>query len=134
MLRPADHRSIWGKIQAAVERAGLAHGVKLDELLQECEQGSALCLASDDGAVILTLIPKRDEAPTLWVELAVGWGEFGAFARCWPEIEAVARDLECGAVEFRASRPGWAKLATGWQQRGDVFRKELRPWAAGTTM
>lgn len=126
MLQPVDHRPIWCKIQAVVARAGLdEESADLDGLLQECEQGSALCLASEDGAVILTLIPKRDEAPTLWVDLAVGWGEFGAFARCWPEIEMVARELGCGAVEFRAGRPGWSRLAMGWERQGDVFRKEL---------
>jgi hypothetical protein len=131
---PTDHQSIWGKIEAAVIRAGLAHAINLKEMLQECDQGSSLCLASDDGAVILTIIPKRDEAPILWVDLAVGWGEYGAFARCWPEVEMVARDLGCSAVEFRASRSGWERLARGWTRQGNVFRKELQPWAAKAAM
>ena len=108
-----------------VARACLAHGRRfglsvdaIGEIQAECEANRAVCLACEDGIVVISAEPLRDCAVEMFVWLAVAF-RHGAFERQDAALQDIARDLGAETIAFRAVRRGWARrLGPDWQRRG----------------
>lgn len=110
MLGLADIDQEWPRIAALAERALAGDDFTPDNLRLECREGRALCFASSDGVVVVTLIPNRLRGDLeLVVLLAASVGPHGAVEAYLPEVEQVARDLGAARVVFRSRRRGWLR-------------------------
>lgn len=107
--------------QVLLDRAARVVGAsEIEAMASQCRTGSALCLACDDGLVVLQLIP-RGSALELFVWLAVAI-KHGAFFRHEPAILAIARDLSATTIAFTPRRRGWARMVgPQWARRGQDF-------------
>lgn len=94
----------------------------LDEIegfMKQCEEGTAMCVANEDGALVLALQPFG-EALELFVLFAAAF-RFGAFERQESAVRAIARDLGAQTIAFQARRQGWARrLGPDWVRRGST--------------
>lgn len=108
-----------------VAQACLAHGRQfglsvdeIGEIQAECEANRAVCLACEDGVVVVGLEPLQDDAVEMFVWLAVAF-RHGAVERQDAALRAIARDLGAEAIAFQARRRGWARrLGPEWHRRG----------------
>ena len=105
-------------------RAGVATAGEIEEIQAQCESNEAMCLACEDGMLVITLEPSP-EGIELFVLLAVAF-QHGAFARQNSALDAIGRDLDAKTVAFRARRRGWARrLGPEWQSRGNEFVRSI---------
>jgi hypothetical protein len=83
--------------------------------------------ASDDGVVIVTLMPNRAKQDLeLCVVLAVSTGPHGAYEAYLPEIEQIARDLGAARIVFYTRRRGWERrLGPDWSLRSISYVREV---------
>jgi len=110
-----------------VARACLAHGrqfgvsvSEIAEIQAECEAERAVCLACEDGVLVITLGALNDphDGFEMYVLLAVAFSH-GAVERQDAALQTLARDLGADAIAFRARRRGWARrLGPEWKRRG----------------
>lgn len=108
----------WAALAAYRGRA-LASLDEIAGFMEQCEKGSAMCVANEDGMVVLALQPFGD-ALELFVLFAVAF-RFGAFERQESAVRAIARDLGAQTIAFQARRSGWARrLGPEWQRRGTL--------------
>ncbi len=126
-FRPVDVDAIWNRIKTAAERVIDGDDATSEDITRECREGRALCFASVNGVVIATLLPNRLRNDLeLFVWLAVSWSGHGAFERCEPEIDTIARELGATRVVFHTRRRGWdGKLGERWRLRHVAYVKEL---------
>lgn len=99
---------------------------EIRELMEQCEEGTAMCVSCEDGMAVLEL-RVVGEALELFVKLAIAF-RHGAFERQERELLKIARDLEAETVAFQTRRAGWARrLGPEWQRRGTMeFFRSVR--------
>lgn len=90
---------------------------EITEFQAECESGRAMCLACEDGMVVVELRALSD-ALELFVWIAVAF-KHGAFERQVAAMLAIARELDAKTLAFQSRRRGWARrLGPEWTPRG----------------
>lgn len=127
MLRPVHIDEAWPKIRHIAEEL-IQGDVTAENLRLECQENRAMCLQSDDGIIIVTLIPCRfTNTFSLFVWLSVALGEHGAFERQEPNVDELAKTLGAVRIAFNSKRRGWArKLGDGWEEKFTRYEKELK--------
>lgn len=106
-------------------RGGIATPAEVTEIRAQCESKEALCMACEDGMLVISLEPGP-EGLELFVLLAVAF-RFGAYERQGAALDAIGRDLGAKTVAFRARRRGWARrLGPEWQRRGSEFVRSIQ--------
>lgn len=110
----------------ATLRPGVARASEIAEIKAQCEQNRALCLACDDGMMVVDLRPGP-EGLELFVWIAVAF-RHGAYERQDAALDAIGRDLGASTVAFVSRRRGWARrLGPEWQRRGTTeFVRQIR--------
>jgi hypothetical protein len=100
-------------------RPGVASASEIDEIRAQCEANRALCLACDDGMVVIDLRPGS-EGLELFVWIAVAF-RFGAFERQVAALDSIGRELGAQTIAFQTRRRGWARrLGPEWHRRGTL--------------
>jgi hypothetical protein len=98
-------------------RPGVATASEIAEVQAECEANRALCLACEDGMVVVNVC-QGTEGLEMFVWLAVAF-KHGAVARQGPALDKIGRDLGAKTIAFAARRRGWARaLGPEWRRRG----------------
>lgn len=98
-------------------RSGIVSATEAEEIEAQCEAGEALCLACEDGMLVIDLRPGP-EGFELFVWLAVAF-KHGATARQDAALDRIGRDLGAQTIAFVARRRGWARrLGPEWTRRG----------------
>ena len=107
-------------------RPGVAFPSELREIQAQCEQERAVCLACEDGMLVVDLRPGA-EGLELFVWIAIAF-KHGAFERQDAALDLIGRDLGAQTIAFIARRKGWARrLGPEWQRRGtDGFVRRVR--------
>lgn len=100
---------------------GLAHTIatpsEIAEIKAQCESEKAICLACEDGMVVVELRAVNG-ALELFVWIAIAFN-FGAFKRQEAALCAIAEELEAQTIAFQARRRGWGRhLGPEWTRRG----------------
>ena len=99
-----------------------------DVLRRDCREGTALCLTSDDGLLVVSLQPDRYGSGELelFVRLAVATGERGSIQRNDAHLDAIARELGATRLVFFTQRPGMHKvLNPEWRVRYTAFERAV---------
>jgi hypothetical protein len=99
-----------------------------DDMRQRCREGAALCLISDDGVMVLSLMPDRYGTGELelFVRMAASWGDGGSIQRNDAHLDAIARDMGAVRIFFHTLRPGMAKvLLPEWKVRYTAFERAV---------
>ena len=108
-------------------RTGIVAPSEIDEIQSQCESERALCLACDDGMLVVDVrsSPSGD-AIEMFIWLAVGF-KHGAVERQDAAMRAIARDLGATTVAFQSRRRGWGRrLGPEWHRRGkDEFVRQV---------
>lgn len=106
-------------------RPDVASASELAEIRAQCENEQALCLAGEDGMMVIDLRPGP-EGLELFVWLAIAF-RHGAYERQDAALLAIARDLGAQTIAFVARRRGWARrLGPEWHRRGkDEFMRRV---------
>jgi hypothetical protein len=97
-----------------------------DDLRRDCREGRALCLTSDDGVLVIQLMPDRSGSGDLelFVRLAVSDGELGAIQRNDAHLDAIARELGAKRLVFHTLRSGMHRvLNPTWHVRYTAFER-----------
>ncbi len=100
-----------------------------EDLRRCCREGTALCLISSDGVLVVSLHPDRYEIGELelFVRLAASWGKEAAIQRNEAHLDAIAKELGACRLIFRTLRPGMAKvLLPEWKVRCTEFERKVR--------
>lgn len=98
-------------------RPGVASASEVREIKAQCESEQAMCLACEDGMVVIDL-RSNGQALEMFVWIAVAFKR-GAFERQDAALRAIARDLGASTIAFVARRRGWARrLGPEWRRRG----------------
>lgn len=97
----------------------------LQQVSRRCSDGSAVCLANDDGLVVIAPEQQPDGTMRAMVLLAVAEnGRPGAFERQEDAVVAVARELGATQLAFRTTRKGWGRLVgPHWARDGDLYTR-----------
>ncbi len=126
----ADIDAEWPRIGPLVE--GVDPGDNAgDDLRRCCREGSAHCLISADGVLVLSLIPDRFGTGELelFVRLAASWGAKGSIQRNDAHLDAIARDMGATKIVFHTLRPGMCRvLHPEWSVRCTVFERAVHGW------
>lgn len=124
---PVDIEQIWPAIRPLAEKVIRGDDATEMDIFRECQAGRAMCLACEDGFVIVTLVPAKFESELeLVVWLAVSTGPNGAFERQEPNVDSIARELGAKTVVFHTRRKGWEKkLSKEWKLRSITYVKEV---------
>src|SRR5574341_1383136 len=103
----------------AVYRSKLdALNAELAEIKAQCEGDRALCLACEDGMVVVELRPHQDSLE-LFVWIAIAF-RHGAFDRQHAALHSIGCDLGARTIAFQSRRKGWARrLGPEWSPRGE---------------
>lgn len=99
-----------------------------DDLRRCCREGSAHCLISADGVLVLSLQPNRYGTGELelFVRLAAAWGARGTIQRNDAHLDAIARDMGATKIVCHTLRPGMHKvLMPEWTVRYTVFERKV---------
>ena len=123
----ADIDAEWHRI------APLVHGVDPrdnvgEDLRRDCREGRALCLISDDGALVVNLQPDRYGTGDLelFVRMAASWSQRGTIQRNEAHLDAIARDLGAKRLVFHTRRPGMHRvLMPEWVVAYTVFERAV---------
>lgn len=107
-------------------RPGVAQPSEVEEIRAQCATEQALCLACEDGMVVVDLRPGT-EGLELFVWLAIAF-KHGFYERQDAALDAIGRDLEADTIAFQARRRGWGRrLGPEWRRRGaDEFVRRVR--------
>lgn len=119
--RIVDVLDVWPKIARRVPSTA-----RPDEILGPCRDGEALCLESEDGVLVITLIPDdRGLEFVLFVLLAVGYRP-GAYQRRDSDLDKLAADLGASSIAWCPRRRGWDRLAgPHWIRQDGLFTREV---------
>lgn len=127
-LQLIDVEVVWPLLERAATRY-VVDGRKetVDNIRQECINKKALCFASRDGAVVLSLTPNRNGKEfDLWVLLAVGWGPCGVVERNESWLIKTARELDASRIVFKTIRKGWSKILNpNWRYEDGKYIREV---------
>lgn len=104
----------------------VATASEIAEIRAQCEANRALCLACEDGMIVVDLRAAPDGLE-LFVWIAVAF-RHGAFERQDAALDKIGRDLGAQTVAFQSRRRGWARrLGPQWQRRGrDEFVRRIQ--------
>jgi hypothetical protein len=120
-----DFSAIWPELEPYL---GLTNSSPeaIRRALRQCENGTAVCLRSPDGIVVLA-IEQAGERIRVVVLLAISTGVDGAFKRREPEVLAIAKELGGTEVVFETDRKGWRKLlgAEWFMEEGGAFVRRV---------
>ena len=107
-------------------RPGVANLSEIREIRAQCEAEQAMCLACEDGMIVVDLRPGP-EGLEMFVWIAVAF-KHGAFERQDAALDAIGRDLGAQTIAFVARRRGWARrLGPEWSRRGtDEFVRRVK--------
>jgi len=95
----------------------LVSASEIAEIRAQCDADEALCLACEDGMVVVELRPQGEDLE-LFVWLAVAFQQ-GAFGRQHAALLQIARDIGAQTIAFQTRRRGWARrLGPEWLPRG----------------
>lgn len=117
----------WGWIGPLVEGVdpsdNAGHGLR-----QDCESGTALCLVSDDGLLVLELQPDRNgNGLELFVRMTVARGAKGTIQRNDAHLDAIAREMGATKIVFQTYRPGMRKLLSpDWRVQYTTFERTVK--------
>ncbi len=128
MLRPSNISPLWPRLKPYAEKYIVdGNPETADNIRKKCIRKEALCFASDEGVVILSLAPNRTGTGfDLWVLLAVRWGGPGAVKKYTPWLLRTARELSASRIVFVTIRRGWLKiLCPGWRRESDKYVLEV---------
>jgi hypothetical protein len=106
----------------------IASASEIRDIQSQCESERAICLACEDGMVVIDLRPDATGfGLELFVWLAVAF-KHGAFARQDTELDKIGRELGARTLAFQSRRRGWARrLGPEWERRGkDEFVRMIR--------
>lgn len=123
-LGVAGADACWPFVRARGTNAGLTP-VELDQIMERCRAGHAVCLANRRGVVVVT---PRVLGPIirLVVLLAVSDGEPGAFHEHEDEMVEVARQFGAHELAFETERRGWARLlGRHWACRNGLYIRSV---------
>lgn len=123
-LGVADAGACWPFVRARGVKAGF-NLVELDQLMERCKTGRAVCLASPRGVVVVT---ARVLGPIirLVVLLAVSDGAPGAFREHEDEMVQIAREFGAQELGFETPRRGWGRmLGKHWALRDGMFIRSV---------
>ena len=97
--------------------AEVATPFEIEEMQAQCEEDQAMCLACEDGMVVVDLRPGAIGLEMfIWIAVAF---RHGAFGRQDAALRAIGRDLGAQSIAFQARRRGWARrLGPEWLCRG----------------
>lgn len=126
-FRLVDIEAEWGQIEPLVKGVDPSDNAG-DDLRACCREGRALCLISDDGVMVLNLIPSRFGRGELelFVRLAASWGETGSIQRNDAHLDAIAKELGAVRIVFQTLRPGMRKaLGPEWSVRYTAFERAV---------
>jgi hypothetical protein len=126
-FRFADIEADWPRIAPLVEGVDPRDNAG-DDLRRCCREGSAHCLISDDGVLVVSL--QHDHYGTgeleLFVRLAASWGEKGTIQRNEAHLDAIARGMGAVRIVFHTLRPGMCKvLLPAWSVRYTAFERAV---------
>lgn len=99
-----------------------------DDLRRCCREGTALCLTSGDGFLVVSLEPDAygTGERALFIRMAASWGARGTIQRNDAHLDAIARDLGATKLVFHTRRPGMHKvLNPEWTVRHTVFERDV---------
>jgi len=98
---------------------------EIRELVAKCRDQQALCLACEDGMMVVDLRP-HDEAIEMFVLALVAFKR-GFFERQHAAAQDIARDLGASQIAFQSRRNGWGRrLGPEWSRRGaDEFVRSV---------
>lgn len=107
-------------------RPGVAQSFEIAEMRAQCEASEAMCLACDDGAIVVDLRPGP-EGLELFVWLALAF-KHGFYDKQDAALDLIGRDLGARTVAFMSRRRGWGRrLGPEWTRRGrDEFVRRVR--------
>jgi hypothetical protein len=95
----------------------VANASEIAEIRAQCEEDRALCLACEDGMMVVDL-RAGVEGLELFVWIAIAF-RHGAFERQDAALDLIGRDLGAQTIAFQARRRGWARrLGPQWRRRG----------------
>lgn len=105
-------------------KPGTVTSSEIAEIRAECEAERAVCLACDDGVIVIALQPYGAALEMfIWLGVAL---RYGAFERQGPALLALARDLGAQTIAFHARRRGWSRrLGLEWTRRGNDFVRRV---------
>lgn len=116
-----------GMVSAACRgmRPGVVSVSEIEEIRAQCEGERALCLACDDGMIVVDLRPGS-EGLEMFIWIAVAF-KHGAFSRQDAALDRIGRDLGAQTIAFQTRRRGWARrLGPEWRRRGtDEFVRRV---------
>lgn len=107
-------------------RPGVAAASEIAEIQAKCRDEQALCLACDDGMVVVDLRPAgREIEMFVWIAVAF---KRGFYERQDAAAQAIARDLGASQIAFQSRRRGWGRrLGPEWHRRGsDEFVRTIQ--------
>lgn len=97
------------------------HGVR-----EACKAGTALCLVSDDGLLVLELQPSGNGLE-LFVRLVIAQGERGTIQRNDAHLDLIAREMGAEKIVFHTYRRGMSKvLGPDWHEQHTVFERAVK--------
>lgn len=104
----------------------VASAFEVQEIRAECEAGRAMCLACEDGMVVVDLRGDTLDTLEVFTWIAVGFRP-GAFERQVAALSTIGRELGAKTLAFQSRRRGWARrLGREWVRRGsDEFVKAI---------
>lgn len=96
----------------------IASPSEIREIQSQCEEERAMCLANEDGMLVVDLRPHGD-ALEMFVWIAVAF-RHGAFERQDAAIHRIGCDLGAKTIAFQSRRRGWGRrLGPEWRRRGN---------------
>jgi len=127
MIPIADIDEVWPAIEEKALAVMASDEYGPEDLKSDCREGRALCFATAEGVMVVTLGPNRarkDLEMCVWLAVALD-GE-GLTAKYMPEIESLAHQLGASRVVFHTRRPGWSRhLDSRWRLRSITYEMEL---------
>lgn len=96
-----------------------------ESLVRQCEDQQALCLACEDGMMVVDLRPVGD-GYEMFVLALVAF-KHGFYERQHAAARDIARDLGASQIAFQSRRNGWGRrLGPEWFRRGsDEFVRSV---------
>ncbi len=100
-----------------------------DDLRRCCREGSALCLISSDGVLVVSLHADRYGSGELelFVRLAASWSGPGTIQRNDAHLDAIAKEMGAVKIVFQTRRSGMMKiLMPEWRLMHTTFERDVK--------
>ncbi len=95
-------------------------------LRRACEDGSALCLVSEDGLLVLEL-QDNGNGLELFVRMAAARGAKGSIQRNDAHLDAIAREMGAKKIVFHTYRTGMSRvLSSDWHVQFTSFERVVK--------